>query len=57
MRGGSADGQVAMQRLRNTSAPVAEVADLVGYESEAACSRAFKKATGHAPGTWRRAHG
>jgi AraC-like DNA-binding protein len=26
----------------------------VGYESEAAFSRAFKKATGVAPATWRR---
>jgi AraC-like DNA-binding protein len=27
----------------------------VGYESEAAFSRAFKKATGFAPGAWREA--
>ena len=26
---------------------------LVGYDSEAAFSRAFKKATGFAPGAWR----
>jgi AraC-like DNA-binding protein len=35
--------------------PVAEVADAVGYESEAAFSRAFKKLVGQAPATWRRA--
>ena len=35
---------------------VAQVADMVGYESEAAFSRAFKKAVGLAPATWRRSH-
>jgi AraC-like DNA-binding protein len=43
-----------MQRLRNTSRSLAQVADLIGYESEAAFSRAFKKAVGTAPATWRR---
>jgi AraC-like DNA-binding protein len=47
--------QVAMQKLRNTAASLAQVADTVGYESEAAFSRAFKKAIGTAPATWRRA--
>ena len=46
--------QVAMQRLRETNASLAHVADMVGYESEAAFSRAFKKTTGTAPATWRR---
>jgi AraC-like DNA-binding protein len=46
--------QVAMQELRNTSASLARVADMIGYESEAAFSRAFKKAVGTAPATWRR---
>ncbi len=46
--------QVAKQKLRTDAASVAEVADLVGYESEAAFSRAFKKAVGTAPATWRR---
>jgi AraC-like DNA-binding protein len=32
---------------------VGSVAFEVGYESEAAFSRAFKKLTGHSPGTWR----
>jgi AraC-like DNA-binding protein len=33
---------------------VAGVAAAVGYESEAAFSRAFKKLVGQAPATWRR---
>jgi AraC-like DNA-binding protein len=45
--------QVASQKLRNTSASLAQVADSVGYGSEAAFSRAFKKAFGTAPATWR----
>jgi AraC-like DNA-binding protein len=48
--------QVATQKLRNSSASLAQVADMVGYESEAAFSRAFKKAVGTAPATWRRSH-
>ena len=46
--------QVATQKLRNTSASLAQVAEIVGYDSEAAFSRAFKKAFGAAPATWRR---
>jgi AraC-like DNA-binding protein len=46
--------QVATQKLRNTSASLAQVAEIVGYDSEAAFSRAFKKAFGTAPATWRR---
>jgi AraC-like DNA-binding protein len=48
--------QVAAQKLRDTSASLAQVADLIGYESEAAFSRAFKKEFGIAPATWRRAN-
>ena len=48
--------QVATQKLRNTNASIAQVAELVGYESEAAFSRAFKKAVGVAPATWRRSN-
>lgn len=40
-------------RLLADGGQVAEVADAVGYESEAAFSRAFKKLVGAAPGTWR----
>jgi AraC-like DNA-binding protein len=36
---------------------VAEVAEAVGYESEAAFSRAFKKLVGHAPAVWRKSAG
>src|SRR6476619_302717 len=48
--------QVATQKLRNTNASLAQVANLVGYGSEAAFSRAFKKALGTAPATWRRSN-
>ena len=46
--------QVAAQELRNGSTSLAQVASTVGYGSEAAFSRAFKKAFGSAPATWRR---
>lgn len=46
--------QVASGRLRDTKAKVIEVAMDVGYESEAAFSRAFKRAVGMAPGAWRK---
>jgi AraC-like DNA-binding protein len=46
--------QVAAYDLRNTTLSLAGVADRIGYESEAAFSRAFKKAFGLAPATWRR---
>jgi len=38
--------QVAGQKLRRTSASLAQVAEAIGYESEAAFSRAFKKTFG-----------
>ena len=40
-------------RLLVDGGHVAEVADAVGYESEAAFSRAFKKLVGQAPAAWR----
>jgi AraC-like DNA-binding protein len=46
--------QLAANQLRNTNERVAAVAERVGYESEAAFSRAFKRSTGLAPGEWRR---
>jgi AraC-like DNA-binding protein len=49
--------QVATRKLRHTSASLAQVAESVGYDSEAAFSRAFKKASGSAPGMWRRSIG
>jgi len=45
--------QVAAGHLRDSNAKVIEIALGVGYESEAAFSRAFKRATGVAPGAWR----
>jgi AraC-like DNA-binding protein len=45
--------QVAATLLRDTKAKLIEVALGVGYESEAAFSRAFKRAVGVAPGAWR----
>jgi AraC-like DNA-binding protein len=41
-------------RLLVEGSPVATVASAVGYESEAAFSRAFKKLVGQAPATWRK---
>jgi AraC-like DNA-binding protein len=46
--------QVAAGRLRDTDEKLIEIALDVGYESEAAFSRAFKRAAGMAPGAWRR---
>ncbi len=46
--------QVAAQSLKTTALPLARIAEQVGYESEAAFSRAFKKSHGAAPATWRR---
>jgi AraC-like DNA-binding protein len=46
--------QVAAHDLRNTGASLAQVAEMIGYDSEAAFSRAFKKVFGAAPATWRR---
>ena len=45
--------QCAAHRLRQPGARVAYVAHAVGYESEAAFCRAFKKATGLPPSQWR----
>jgi transcriptional regulator GlxA family with amidase domain len=45
--------QVATGMLRDTNAKILDVALGVGYESEAAFSRAFKRALGVAPGAWR----
>jgi len=45
--------QVAASMLRDTKAKLVEVAIGVGYESEAAFSRAFKRSVGVAPGAWR----
>jgi len=50
--------QVAGNLLRNTARSVAEIAEIaerVGYASEASLSRAFKRNAGMAPSQWRRA--
>jgi AraC-like DNA-binding protein len=47
--------QVAAGLLRSTRASVASIALDVGYESEAAFSRAFKRLVGAPPAAWRRA--
>jgi transcriptional regulator GlxA family with amidase domain len=46
--------QVAAQRLSTSHDPVSRVAIEVGYESEAAFSRAFKGRFGAPPATWRK---
>jgi AraC-like DNA-binding protein len=48
---------VAAQRLRTDGASLAAVAEQVGYESEAAFNRAFKREFGVPPATWRRTLG
>jgi AraC-like DNA-binding protein len=45
--------QVAAAHLRSGTESVAAIADRVGYESEAAFSRAFKKSVGVPPSRWR----
>lgn len=46
--------QVASGLLRDTSAKLIQIALDVGYESEAAFSRTFKREVGMSPGAWRR---
>ena len=48
--------QLAAGRLRDSDAKILDIALDVGYESEAAFSRAFKRMVGVTPGEWRRAH-
>ena len=45
--------QLAMKSLERTSRGVADIAANVGYESEAAFSRAFKREFGEPPGRYR----
>jgi AraC-like DNA-binding protein len=45
--------QLAADRLRNSEDNLAAIAADVGYESEAAFNRAFKRVTGTTPGRWR----
>jgi AraC-like DNA-binding protein len=45
--------QLAAERLRGSQESIASIAADVGYESEAAFNRAFKRVTGVTPGRWR----
>jgi len=45
--------QLAADRLRGSKDGIANIAADVGYESEAAFNRAFKRVTGVTPGKWR----
>src|SRR5438270_6783233 len=47
--------QLAAGQLARSSAKVATIGAQVGYDSEAAFSRAFKRETGLSPAAWRRA--
>ena len=47
--------QLATNYLRNGSESIAAVANRVGYDSEEAFSRAFKRAHGEPPSAWRAA--
>jgi AraC-like DNA-binding protein len=49
--------QVAAQDLLAGPRPIAAVAERVGYESEAAFNRAFKRQFGMPPASWRRSQG
>jgi len=46
--------QLAAHQLRNTDITLARIAEQVGYESEAAFNRAFKRSFGVPPATWRK---
>jgi AraC family transcriptional regulator, alkane utilization regulator len=46
--------QVATERLRETQRSVAQVAADVGYESEIAFARAFKRELSVSPAQWRK---
>lgn len=48
---------LARDLLRSSDLPVAAVAHRVGYDSEEAFNRAFKRESGQPPGVWRRAGG
>ena len=48
--------QIAASQLASTQDTVAVIANRIGYDSEAAFSRAFKKIVGSSPSDWRRNH-
>jgi len=45
---------LAKQMMREGTGNIQDVATRVGYESEAAFNRAFKRATGSPPAAWRK---
>jgi AraC-like DNA-binding protein len=45
--------QLAARELRTTSATLAEIAEGIGYGTEASFSKAFKRHAGVSPGEWR----
>jgi AraC-like DNA-binding protein len=48
--------QLAARMLETGTVTVGQAASAVGYQSEAAFNRAFKRELGQAPGAWRRGH-
>ncbi|MGB8038587.1 MAG: helix-turn-helix domain-containing protein, partial [Pseudolabrys sp.] len=48
--------QTAKLKLRETRKTIAQLADFVGYKSEEAFSRAFKREFGLSPARWRDQH-
>lgn len=46
--------QIAMQKLRESRQTVAQISYAVGYESEAAFTRAFRREFGQPPASWRK---
>ena len=53
LRPGCDPHSLRLPDLRGTDASIRKVAADVGYESEAAFNRAFKRVTGTTPGRWR----
>jgi AraC-like DNA-binding protein len=49
--------QVAAQALRNSSKSIPQIAEEVGYETDASLTRAFKRLMGVPPAAWRRGKG
>jgi AraC-like DNA-binding protein len=49
--------QVAKEKLRQGRGTIAQIAHAVGYESEVAFNRAFKREFGHPPARWRQMQG
>jgi AraC-like DNA-binding protein len=48
---------LARQMLRDSTLGIGEIAGRIGYESEAAFNRAFKRSVGSPPAQWRRGNG